>query len=106
MHELGIFGEPQHLPRLGERPAERLFASDADELRPSGLHQAMDLASMVSSQAKFGTPIHTASTSPEFSIASSDGNDECPKAYTTVDKDADESRRQELFRKVVIVGRD
>jgi hypothetical protein len=28
---------------------------------------------MVSSRTKFGTPIHTASTSPEISIASSDG---------------------------------
>ena len=44
VHELRIFGEPQHLPRLGERAAERFFARDADELRPSGLHQAMDLA--------------------------------------------------------------
>ena len=44
MHQPGILGEPQHLPRLGERAAERFFARDPDELRPSGLHQAMDLA--------------------------------------------------------------
>src|SRR6476661_903445 len=43
VHELGIFSEPQHLPRLGERAAERFFARDPDELRPSGLHQPMDL---------------------------------------------------------------
>ena len=42
--ELGVFGEPQHLARFGERASERLFAGDADELRPAGFHQPMDLA--------------------------------------------------------------
>src|SRR6185437_3098771 len=35
VHQLGVFGEAQHFPRLGKSATERLFARDADKLRPS-----------------------------------------------------------------------
>ena len=43
VQELGVFGEPQHLARFRERAPERLFAGDADELRPARCDESMNL---------------------------------------------------------------
>ena len=44
VQQLGVFGESQHLARFRERPPERLFAGDADKLRPARRDEAMDFA--------------------------------------------------------------